>query len=105
MRLALAAALALAASGASAQGVFVSPGVDAPEAGIVAPLRGIRATVAHQLRIYGIPEATVRRLSIGQVANIHSILGRDFPHGETKARVESVIRGGRLQRALGGMRG
>ena len=102
---ALAAAVAAAtitlvpALPASAQGVFVSP----PPARAAAPLTGIRANVAQQLRFYGLGNVDVRRLTGSQVAQINTVLHSDRSEGDKRALIRSALsRPGRLQSVLSG---
>lgn len=82
-----------------AQGIFIDPpGLDRG-----APLMGVRANVAQQLRFYGLDGVDVRRLSAGQVAQINALLHSDRSQGDIRALIEATLsRPGRLQTILSG---
>ena len=85
-----------AATPAGAQGVFVSPGLEAPGR----PLTGLRARVARELPRYGYRDVDVRRLSVGQLAHISSLIHSDRSFGDVKGHIGAALRRGLLQRGL-----
>jgi hypothetical protein len=93
----LAAAFAVHAPPAPAQGVYAAP---PPQIAREAPLTGIRASIARDLPYFGFRDVDVRALRLSQAAQIHYLIHSGRSRGDIRRQIRSTLKGGLIQRAI-----